>query len=324
MTVRRAFTIIELLVVIVIIGMLIALLLPAVQAVRSAARKVSCQNKMKQLGIALHNYHDSHNVFPYATYIHLQENGTTRIRCSMITHLLPFIEQSAIYDLYDFSANFQNARNRQARECPIPLLVCPESESPRICRKEVASADSDTKSFTVDDYASCPALKNVRVYNSYESNVYKVLFDAGLITARTDLRSVLRKYDNENGDITPASFSTVADGLSNSMMLFECVGRPHKWINTNGRRVRYDPNVSPREPIQGEWWDDLSFAKGSSLCNGTQLFNCNNWREVFSFHQGGSNFTFGDGAVRFLRETISPEVYFSLFTAAEGDTVTLP
>ncbi|EAQ78053.1 DUF1559 family PulG-like putative transporter, partial [Blastopirellula marina] len=114
---RRAdgFTLVELLVVIAIIGVLIALLLPAVQQAREAARRMSCSNNLKQLGLALHNYHDTHLVFPYGRSAAAEGSGlggtspqTYRSQTGL-TALLPFIEKQALYNTIDFSAGLGDA-----------------------------------------------------------------------------------------------------------------------------------------------------------------------------------------------------------------------
>lgn len=114
----RAFTLVELLVVIAIIGILIALLLPAVQAAREAARRMQCTNNLKQIGLALHNYESSHKVLPPG-YI-------TSNTASTHTQILPYFEQSAAYDLFDFTVNINtHANNLAAREQKLTGLQCP-------------------------------------------------------------------------------------------------------------------------------------------------------------------------------------------------------
>ena len=103
---RKAFTLVELLVVIAIIGILIALLLPAVQAAREAARRSQCTNNLKQIGIALHNYHDTFKVFPPGGLWYTNSTGNAnwvRNRGSMLLHILPFVEQQSLYDAFDFT-----------------------------------------------------------------------------------------------------------------------------------------------------------------------------------------------------------------------------
>ena len=105
---RSGFTLVELLVVIAIIGVLVALLLPAVQAAREAARRTQCNNNMKQLVLAVHNFHDVNQVFPASQDQWINSKGAT-IGCSWVTRILPFIEQKALYEKYNFDAAWDDA-----------------------------------------------------------------------------------------------------------------------------------------------------------------------------------------------------------------------
>ena len=120
---RRAFTLVELLVVIAIIGILLALLLPAVQQAREAARRMACQNNLKQFGLALHNYHASHRAFPPLLIV--SDDGQN-MYANANTMLLPYFEQTNLHDLYDQSQPWWNQPPGVARMA-IPTFVCPSS-----------------------------------------------------------------------------------------------------------------------------------------------------------------------------------------------------
>ena len=120
---RSAFTLVELLVVIAIIGILVALVLPAVQAAREAGRRMQCTNNLKQIGLALHNYHSLHDKFPPGRFVNpIDGQG----RCfSAYAHLLPFLEADTLYSQINFNANPEDAINAVALEQTVPFFLCP-------------------------------------------------------------------------------------------------------------------------------------------------------------------------------------------------------
>lgn len=120
---RHAFTLVELLVVIAIIGILVALLLPAVQAAREAARRMQCGNNMKQMGLAMHNYHDTYKTIPLGDV-----NGSTN-PVSAHARLLPYLEQINVYTLVDFNVPYNHANNNAARNTVVPSFICPSDPS---------------------------------------------------------------------------------------------------------------------------------------------------------------------------------------------------
>jgi prepilin-type N-terminal cleavage/methylation domain-containing protein/prepilin-type processing-associated H-X9-DG protein len=115
---KRGFTLVELLVVIAVIGILVALLLPAVQAARETSRRLQCLNNLKQIGIALHNYHDTLKALPFG-------QGGTGTRYSAVSQLLPYLEQSPLHDSLDFRQPYTATVNDLARRMELPLLRCP-------------------------------------------------------------------------------------------------------------------------------------------------------------------------------------------------------
>lgn len=122
---RRGFTLIELLVVIAIIGLLIALLLPAVQQAREAARRSQCRNNLKQLGLALHNYHDTHSAFPPGVVA--ADGDLANGMHSAFTLLLPQLEQANTYNQYNFGVPWKDPVNKSAAGTALSSLLCPSS-----------------------------------------------------------------------------------------------------------------------------------------------------------------------------------------------------
>ena len=187
---RTGFTLVELLVVIAIIGVLVALLLPAVQAAREAARRMQCTNNMKQIALAVHNYENAMTEYPPA-YV----NGTNLPDHNMIPYILPQLEQMNIYTMYRFDKDWNNSVNRAAVETEIPFLRCPSA--PRGTGKWVS------------DYAACALLT---------TPARTTLMSSNQIKSRSNWDSMLQLTQTRPADIR--------DGLSNSFMYFEDGGRP--------------------------------------------------------------------------------------------------
>jgi prepilin-type N-terminal cleavage/methylation domain-containing protein/prepilin-type processing-associated H-X9-DG protein len=278
----RGFTLVELLVVIAIIGVLIALLLPAVQAAREAARRTSCQNNLKQISLGILNYESATKWFPAA--YNNNDNGYRRPAHNFVQFILPYVEQQAIYDLIDFKKNWNLLANKRAVENDLPMFICPSTPGERRW---------------MSDYGTCELI---------DPSAYNPLISGRHITQRTEWWSILRR-DTIRG-------STVKDGLSNSFLLFEDAGRPEIW---RGRELI--PPKTPNDLVTGaRWADDDNYFWIHDVCNVTSMFNCNNNNEIYAFHTNGANFAFGDGSVRFFTPSINPEAFVSLFTCAAGDS----
>ena len=124
----KAFTLVELLVVIAIIGVLVALLLPAVQMVREAARRTSCSNNLHQIGLALHNYHAAHQEFPIGAIEWRLGSDATKRQLAWSTFLLPFLDQQNVHNQLDLSTPFDSVENEAGAATIIPVFVCPSSQ----------------------------------------------------------------------------------------------------------------------------------------------------------------------------------------------------
>lgn len=284
----RGFSLVELLVVIAILGILLALLLPAVQAAREASRRMQCTGRLRQLGLGMHHYATLHGVYPLPK--------TTDPDHSLLTFLLPHLEQTALYERIDFSENWRARVNRPATDTHLAMFRCPTAPSNRTCRG---------RDYYVSDYAPCEYV---------HASIRKVLIAEGRIRPRHDWNNLLQPA--WKGFSAPED---VRDGLSNTMMLFECGGRPRKFAS-GGREV--DADASPKAPMSGASWADSELEFWiHDRCRGGQLFNCNNYNEIFSFHPGGANFLYGDGSVRFHPETIATEAFLSRFTRAGGEVL---
>ncbi len=189
---RPAFTLVEVLVVLAIVGMVAAVLLPAVQAGREASRRAQCAGRLRQVGLAMVQYESLRGVFPAAF--------TRRPNHNVLTFLLPHLEQQAVYDRFDLGRDWSAAANRSAREVDLAVFICPTAPAGRRF---------------VSDFAAGTLIT---------PGVWNPLVNAGVIRQRSDWTNL---FSPTAGRCTPAA--EVRDGLSQSFMLFECAGRPQSW-----------------------------------------------------------------------------------------------
>jgi hypothetical protein len=235
------------------------------------------------------------NLKQIALAVHNYENATREFppayvnigqaQHNMLTYILPQMEQQAIFDKYDFTRPWNNSFNRLAVENEISGFRCP-------------SAPKQSNAKWISDYAACTL---------FTTPARTTLLSGNHIQSRSDWQSVLQQ--------TSTTVADVRDGLSNSFLFFEDSGRP-----TNFRKTGPQPgNVSG-----ARWADVESYFHVHDTCGGTSVMNCHNNNEIFSFHSGGCIFAVADGSVRFESDTISPEVFVSLFTRAAGDIVNQP
>ncbi len=291
---RKGFTLIELLVIITIIGILVALLLPAVQGVRETGRRMQCQNNLKQLGLASQQYLAVQSVFPPSA-------TETPFRHSWVPFLLPFMEKGALAKEYDWNADWDAAANQKSVNVKLGFLVCPSTpEQGRVDRF------GDGETAAVADYAP-------------PSSVAPVLAELGYVRPMHERRGMFATG-------LPIQAINVEDGLSNTLTLVECAGRPvfHTRFglapseNTPGGG---NPDVVGGRVLGAGWADDRNpltlhgFTYDGLSAPGPCVMNCTNNDEAFGFHPGGINTVFGDGGVRFLSDTTAIDVFAALVTS---------
>ena len=283
---RRAFTLVELLVVIAIIGVLIALLLPAVQQAREAARRMQCTNHLKQLGLALHNYHDVNNSFPPAGE---QEHA----KLGLFGRLLPYIEQQALYDNIRYDGNWET--NLPLAETRIDGFLCPSG--PHIMSK--ATAPNEANAYTTHYFGNPGPLGRNPVTNT----------DYGRDTANEG------SYGNLANEgifhLGKVSFRDITDGTTNTIGLGEISYTNFRnyraWIRGTYQvsAVAYINTKNHRWPI-------------NSFNDGTQSISLNDGG-YGSHHPGGANFSLMDGSVRFITETIDMDAYRAAASRSGGE-----
>jgi prepilin-type N-terminal cleavage/methylation domain-containing protein/prepilin-type processing-associated H-X9-DG protein len=296
---RPAFTLIELLVVIAIIGVLISLLLPAVQKVREAANRAKCTNNLKQLGLALHAYENVCGKFPPGEALGpFPEAGIFfAVNHGWGPFLLSYLEQQALADLYRWDKFQSDPENQPVSSVPLRVFQCPSTEPDRY------------QTFGVFNYGGKGACTDYAPTREVSS----ALADLGLVDRVGDYRGVMpQNYMTRISQIT--------DGTSNTILLSEDAGRPRQWL-TGG--------PGPDQTVSGCPWTGAGNSiifQGSTPDGTTQPgpcpMNCTNAREVFSFHPGGANAVFADGSVHFLKAAIDIRILARLVTRAGDEIVT--
>lgn len=305
------FTLVELLVVIAIIGILVALLLPAVQSAREAARRSQCQNNFHQIGVALHNYHSTHGSFPegqindLTPYYHAPGWGAK---------LLPYIEQTTAFEGFSNPAgNIVEPGMREVGGLLVEAFLCP-SDRADTTWVEVSSGFNNGPGPN-DDYRRSNMAGVAGAFQWYKQGT--------LSQGRKDARGMLiNKRALKVKDCT--------DGTSNTVIVGEVTGgrglHPqfgeayigHTWIGWNLQDV--SRGINPFSSVPGGRNEGLNpFNDNPPLTRHHEFY-----REVgfSSFHPGGCHFSFTDGSVRFLNEDINQDLLHAYSTRADGETIT--
>jgi prepilin-type N-terminal cleavage/methylation domain-containing protein/prepilin-type processing-associated H-X9-DG protein len=302
---QQGFTLVELLVVIAIIGVLVGLLLPAVQAAREAARRVQCQNNLKQLGLAFHNHETNFNYFPAVGSWRLIDERT-RVLAYWGVQLLPFIEQENIRSRWNYNLPHNGPDNGQWAAIPLAIMVCPSAAD---SRRETNIAFTGAPIMgAVSDYAATLSVSASQYTNGFITTPRP----SSLLGAISQILASGR--GNKLSDIT--------DGTSNTLLVAESAGRPANWIA--GRRVE------GRQILRGGWTEQNGITvrgyqqDGSGgFAGGPCMINCNNEQAIYAFHPGGANVGLADGSVRLLSATTSADVVAALITRGGGEIFSL-
>jgi prepilin-type N-terminal cleavage/methylation domain-containing protein/prepilin-type processing-associated H-X9-DG protein len=292
---RPAFTLIELLVVIAIIAVLIGLLLPAVQKVRAAAARVSCQNNMKQLGLAVHNRASALGGIVTGQSYHGQITYWGAL-------ILPEIEQGNVYALYDYTKSYSDPVNRPAAQVQIKTYLCPAV--PKAGRTSTIPGPAQA---AVSDYSG--------VYGV--SGLMWTAAPATLTSPYPGTAGVVGVFSQTLNFRT--RFEQITDGTSNTLLFVEMAGRPDKYLgrtDTGTALPAYSAWVTDNAANLSGWTPD-------GTARGRCMVNCSNNVSAYSFHGGGANVCMADGSVRFVSESIEAETFAALCTMAGGEVVSL-
>jgi prepilin-type N-terminal cleavage/methylation domain-containing protein/prepilin-type processing-associated H-X9-DG protein len=296
---RSAFTLIELLVVIAIVAILIALLVPAVQKVRESSARTQCTNNLKQIGLALYNYHDRMKVFPpgYKCDVSAADNSDLGPGWGWAALLLDDLEQGNLQKLIRFDLQISDPANAAVRTTSVPIYVCP--------------SEVKTGPFSVIDNSGNPICDVERSSYVAMNGVLGVSGDA---------------FDNNGAFLRNLTFRTadIMDGLSNTLFVGErCTDMSSvTWTGAvTGGVVPAQRYPDPADQLgNAELASALTLAHGSKdhLPNNPLVFDAD---ATASFHTSGVNFLFGDGSVRFITSAIPGDTYEALLTRAGGEPV---
>jgi prepilin-type N-terminal cleavage/methylation domain-containing protein/prepilin-type processing-associated H-X9-DG protein len=294
---RRAFTLIELLVVIAIIAVLVGLLLPAVQKVREAANRMSCQNNLKQMGLAALNYESTYGGLPPRCNVQTPYRGWG-------PYLLQFIEQGNLANLYNYNLNWYDPANGPAISFPIKVFNCPSAPSGRTDQVVDVNGNPTGTTGAEGDYFAP---------NSVQAFWWPAAQQAAAgdeVQAAAMTQNVIRPL------------AEISDGTSNTLLISELAGRPFYYIkgvlqSTEGERFPawWGPWASYNCDIYKTWSDDGLTPGG--FCT----INCNNSWGIYAFHTGGANAVFVDGSVHFLAVGLDRDVFAALVTRAGGEII---
>jgi prepilin-type N-terminal cleavage/methylation domain-containing protein/prepilin-type processing-associated H-X9-DG protein len=307
---RAAFTLIELLVVIAIIAILIGLLTPAVQKVREAAARAECANNLKQIGLALHNYHDQFRRFPAGYWwkgspIRADSNEST-----WITHLLPYVEQGNLHSRVDMNvAHFGSTSatnvSRRITLVTVPIFRCPSDQRPKVVT--VAWPYWERGS-----YAANNGIGPMRVANAPPYDPFSTVVSPGVFLQNSQTR-----------------IATIKDGTSNTVFVSELLNVPEgddfRGVMHYPEGPLYQHNYTPNSAAPDEFRSSLCVNWPRAPCIGTYP----DWstRRVIltarSNHSGGVNTLLGDGSVRFVGDGVSSNVWQAVATPHGGEALNL-
>ena len=315
---RTAFTLIELLVVIAIIAVLIALLLPAVQQAREAARRSQCRNNLKQLGLALHNYHDNALQFPPGAFWNLPAYGTCAAgghqKGSILLHLLPFVDKSQLFKAWNFTICdtdvATSSTGTQLRTTIISSYLCPSD----------TTTPTNSSGYGVHNYAACVGpVRTGGATGNPACQCNAVPFDT-YATGATGTNGVPGIFTRQ---YRTSAIKDVRDGTANTIAFGEvrpdCSNHANAgWANSNNGNGL----IATLYPINYDTCNTATPANPAAACN----YRCN-WVTELGYkaaHSGGCHILFTDGHVSFVNQSIAMVTFAALGGKADRLLVDAP
>jgi prepilin-type N-terminal cleavage/methylation domain-containing protein/prepilin-type processing-associated H-X9-DG protein len=296
---RRGFTMVELLVVIAILGMLCALLLPAVQAARASSARTQCQNNLRQIGIAILDYENTFKGLPPRCQVVVPYRGWGAT-------ILPYLEQTAVASQFNFNLNFYDPGNALAVAVPLPVYSCPWNPNAGRIVNLVDVNGNPTGTVGVEGDYFAP--------NSVDAYWWPSVTRAA---AADEVQAAAMTHN------VPQPLSQIRDGLSSTLLVSELAGRPDHWI----MGALQPTNAALRFPY---WWGTWAsyncviyktWSDDGQTPGGFCTINCNNSWGIYSFHTAGANALFVDGSVHFLREGLNRDIFAGLVTRAGKEVI---